>query len=213
MDEVSKRDGHKTEVINLSNTKKRTFWTEELIKSELIKSIELLEIKRMPTGSELKSIGRNDLHLKIGRTKTYRGWAAELGLQLKSSCTLDGQYLEDRIEKMIKYKGYSVERMSTKYPYDLLVNGSVKIDVKLSNPNIMRGSRVHTFGISKSEPTCDLYICAAKDEQGNIERLMIIPSHKLRVVTLCIGKESVYNKFINRWDLLDQYIEFHLKVG
>jgi hypothetical protein len=183
-------------------------WTEERLISELFKSMKALGIDRMPTSTELKSLGRNDLHIKISRTKKYRGWAETLNLELKSSCTLTGQIHEDFIERILLDKGYSVERMSTKHPYDLLVNDAVKIDSKLANPYILRGSRVHTFGISKPEPTCDIYVCAALDEVGGIERIFVIPSHQLRVVTLCVGKQSKYNKYIDRWDYIEKYSNF-----
>jgi len=166
----------------------------------------------MPTGNELKLIGRNDLHLKISRTKKYRGWAEHLGLPLKASCTLDGQLCEDYVEKLLIEKGHTVERMSTKYPYDLLVNGTVKIDVKMAAPYILRGSRVHAFGISKESPTCDIYICLAYDEFGELERLLIIPSHFLKIKTLCIGRTSKYNEYLDKWEYIDQYTSFYNSV-
>lgn len=191
---------------------RRKQWTDELIESELLKSIEILGLKRMPTGAELMRLGRNDLHVKIGRTKKYRGWAEHLGLPLKNSCTLDGQLCEDYVEAMLIRLGHDVESMSTKFPYDLLVNGSVKIDVKMANPYMLRGSRVHTFGINKKSPTCDIYICLAYDENAELERLLVIPSHLARVKTLCIGKESKYNEFINRWDLINEYTDFSTNI-
>lgn len=183
-------------------------WTEEKIQSELLATIEILGIQRMPTADELKTLGRNDLHIKVSRTKKYRGWAEMLGLELKSSCTLTGQLQEDVVERMLIEKGYQVERMTTKHPYDLLVNGAVKVDSKLANPYFLRGSKVHTFGIAKSEPTCDIYVCVAMGDTGEVERIMVIPSHQLRVVTLCIGKQSKYNKYIDRWDYIEKYSNF-----
>lgn len=187
-------------------------WTDELIECELLKCIETLQLKRMPTGSELKHLGRNDLHLKVSRTKKYRGWAEHLGLSLKESCTLVGQRCEDYVTELLLGKGHDVERMSTKYPYDLLVNGTVKVDVKKSLPHVMRGSRVHTFGIAKKAPTCDIYICLAYDEFGVLERSFIIPSHYLKVVTLCVGRVSKYNEYLDKWDYIDEYTKFFHEI-
>lgn len=213
MDEVPVRDGHKniTKRVIFMHTHGK-FWTEAIVRSEILKCMEILNIERMPTSGELISISRNDLHQKISKSKKYNGWAAYLGLEQKESCTKEGQNQEGNISDFLIGKGYEVERMSTKFPYDLLVNGTVKIDVKSANPLLSRGSVVHTFGIAKNKPTCDVYVCLALNEDGNTERCMVIPSHFLKIVTLCIGKESKYNQFIDRWDYINQYSDFYKGV-
>ncbi len=187
-------------------------WTDEKIETEIMNISSALGIKRMPTSSELKTLGRNDLHCKISRTKKYSGWAEHLGLDRKQSETLMGQGYEDFITKELENQGHKVERMSTKHPYDLLINDTVKVDVKAGKSYIMRGSRVHSFGINKKDQTCDIYIVLAIDEKDAIERTFIIPSHFLKVVSLCIGRESKYNKFIDRWDYIKTYSAFFGKV-
>lgn len=187
-------------------------WTEEMIRSELLKSISTLGIKRMPTASELKSIGRNDLHVQLGRTKTYRGWANEIDLPLKSSTTTMGQFAETLVATQLNRLGYEVEQMSTKHPYDLLVNSAVKIDVKIANPCYLSGSRVHVFRTGKKSPTCDIYVCIARNEHGEAEKTLIIPSHHLRIVTLSIGKVSEYDRFMDRWDYISNYAQFYERV-
>lgn len=187
----------------------RQVWTEEKIKSAIFESMKLLNIERMPTSVELvRKLGRNDLHIKICRTKKYEGWANHLGLERKVSNTLIGQNNEGLVTDYLRSAGHVVERMSTGHPYDLLVNGVVKVDVKTGGPSYANGSRVHTFGLSKKDQTCDLYVCIAIDQFGNFERTFVIPSHLMRVVTLCIGKESKYNRFIDRWDLIERYSTF-----
>jgi hypothetical protein len=188
-------------------------WTEEKVKSELLICMSALQIDRMPTADELRTLGRNDLHIKISRTRKYSGWAEYLGLSRKNSETLMGQSYEQMIFDRLRDCGHEVERMSTKHPYDLLVNGTVKVDVKTGSAYIMRGSRVHSFAINKKEPTCDIYIVMALSELGGIERSFIIPSHHLKVISLCIGADSKYNRFINRWDYIDQYTDFFKRVG
>lgn len=189
-------------------------WTEERVKEEILDSIRILAIDRMPTAQELVSLGRNDLHCKISKTKRYSGWANELGLKLKACETRTGQAYESKAKDMLLQQGYSVERMSTKYPYDLLVNGHLKVDVKVANPHMLRGeSRVHTFSIHKVKQTCDLYVLIALDESEQFERIFIIPSHVLNVVTLCVGRESKWNAYVNRWDLVKTYDDFFRGVS
>jgi hypothetical protein len=50
----------------------------------------------------------------------------------------------------------------------------------------------------------------ALNEEGNkVERTFVIPSKNLKLVSLCIGKNSKYNKYINRWDYIDKYDKFY----
>lgn len=188
-------------------------WNDELIKQELLKSIDILMLDRMPTRAELVSISRNDLHCKISRTKKYSGWAKELGLPLKSCDTRMGHKYEAGITDILNTKGFNVERMTNKHPYDLMVNGCVKIDVKSANPYYFQGSRVHTFNLHNPNPSCDIYICVLLNESHEIERTFVIPSHLVKIKTLCVGKESKYNSFIDRWDIVGQYSNFLKSVG
>lgn len=188
-------------------------WTEEKVKSEILKCMDILGLDRMPTSDELKGLGRMDLHNKISRTKKYSGWAEVIGLERKSSETTFGQHFEDLVCNMLMDKGHSVERMTTRHPYDLLINGSVKADVKAGTAYLLRGkSRIHSFLINKKEPTSDLYVVLALDEIHEIERLFIIPSHRLKLRMLNIGANSKYNNFIDRWDYFDKYTSFHQAV-
>lgn len=190
-------------------------WTDEKIKEELLKSIKILGIDRMPTGNELKSIGRNDLHCKISRTKKYSGWAEELGLKLKTDNeTRDGEKHEKFIYNKLTKMGYKVERMSHKHPYDLLVNDAIKIDVKSAKPYLSRGSgsRVHTFSLNKDKPTCDIYILVALDEKSDYERIFVIPSYFIPMKMINLGTNSKYNRFINAWDYIKKFDDFYKSI-
>lgn len=188
-------------------------WTPELIESELRKCIESLMLDRMPTAAELREqLGRNDLHVQVGRTKKYSGWAAHLGLSLKSCETHMGNSYENKVGSLLVSKGYEVESMTTKHPYDLLVNGTVKIDVKVAKPNYHFKVRCHTFGVNKKEQTCDVYICVAINEQSETEKIFVIPSHMAQVKTLNVCNESKYNRFIDAWHYIEQYSNFMASV-
>lgn len=186
---------------------KSPIWSDELIEQELKKSIEILGLDRMPTANELKSIERNDLHCKVSRTLKYSGWADKLNLNMKDCDTRAGQNFEANLENILKSKGFSVQRMSTRYPFDLLVNGCVKIDAKVSNPYNYEGQTYHTFRLAKKYGSCDIYMCQTLlSEQP--DRLFIIPSHYVQVVMLSVGKKSKYDKYIDRWDYIEQYSNF-----
>lgn len=191
----------------------RTFWTGDLIAEEITKSMEILGISRMPTASELRSLQRNDLHCKISKTKKYSGWAQHLGLRMRSSETRTGQEYEEKVAGELRDLGYYVEITSTKHPYDLLVEGCLKIDVKVANAYMLRGqSRIHTIALAKTEPTCDLYFCILLDENKAAERELIIPSHHVRKTMLNIGRRSKYNTYDKRFDYIENYIKFFKSV-
>src|SRR5690606_15825045 len=117
------------------------------------------------------------LHCAISKSKKkYRGWAEEIGLELKESETFKGNKWETYVAEVIRGMGFKVEQMTTKHPYDLLVNGAVKIDVKVGTSHKHFGTRCHTFATNKKYATCDLYICIGLDEEENIEKQFVIPS-------------------------------------
>lgn len=189
--------------------------TEEDIKNEILLVVKQLGINRMPSNKEIrKTNGGDSLSNAIARSYGYYEWAKRLNLEVKDSETLMGITYEKICLEALTSKGYKVEDTAVKASYDLIVNDNVKIDVKSGTAYDLRGSRVHTFGINKPLPICDLYIVYALDEERkNIERTFIIPSKNLKLQTLSIGKISKYNKYIDRWDLIDQYDAFYKSVS
>lgn len=183
-------------------------WTDVKVKEELLKCIDTLMLDRMPTAQELKDIGRNDLHCKISKTKKYSGWANELGLKLKESETAKGNRYEEHVRQLIERSSshLKVKKMTTKHPYDLLVNDCVKIDVKAGKAHNHLGTRAHTFRLSKKYATCDIYVCVALDEEETIEKYLIIPSSHVQILTLNLGKNSKYNRYINNWGFINRFV-------
>ncbi|HEY5563879.1 MAG TPA: hypothetical protein VIK72_19360 [Clostridiaceae bacterium] len=189
-------------------------WNDNLIESEIMRVAELLSINRMPSRTEIISITNDDaLTNKIAKTGGFSYWAEKLKMGLKISDTSLGQDYELKAIELIEGKGFEVERMTTKYPFDLLINDNIKIDVKVSRPGYVKGSRVHTFRTTKKFATCDLYMIFALDENKAIEKFFIIPGSDLKVVTMCIGRKSKYDIFIDRWDLIEKYDKFYRELG
>lgn len=190
----------------------RRKWTHEDILNEVKHSMNILNIDRMPTAPELISINRNDLHCAICRRGTYKSIADELNIVLKRSETTKGHYFESYIMNILKLKGYDVISTSNQHPYDLLVNNSVKIEVKSGRQYDFKGSKCNTFSFSNRYSPCDIIICIAQLEDGIIDRIFIIPSHVLNIVTMSVGKKSIYNKYINNWDIIQKYVDFHSSI-
>jgi hypothetical protein len=93
--------------------------------------MKALNIERMPSSVEIKKVTKDSrLSNAIRRHGGYLFWAMKMGTS-QSECTtrtgLDGELL---IKDILENKSYVVEKMSVKHPYDLLVNGNIKIDIK-----------------------------------------------------------------------------------
>lgn len=173
-----------------------------------------LNLSRMPSRQEIVNVKHNNiLTSAIAKNGGFKKWAEMLSLEMKNSESKTGWIAEDWAKDYLESLGYKVEKMSTKHPYDLLIDNFIKVDVKCSKPIMVKKnktySRLHSFWINKRHSTCDLYLLYALDEENKIERVFVIPGHELMVKTLCIGKETKYEKYIDRWDYFDKYIKFH----
>lgn len=186
-------------------------WNDEIIKQEILKVKDALCLNRMPTRSEIESVMKNScLTDKITKTRGYYGWAKELKLDIKLSETTLGKKYEQFIKQLLETKQYKVEQMSQNYHFDLLINNNVKIDVKVAKPFVDRYNCIyHTFRLCKKYASCDIYITICLNNKEEIEKLLIIPSSKCQIKQLSIGKNSVYDIYIDRFDYIDKYIKFY----
>jgi hypothetical protein len=190
----------------------KTKWTDELVEKEIKGVMKALNLNRMPSNSEVKSVVGNGLACKISKSGGYRYWANKLNLKTKNSETKLGQDYEDKVFKLLQSKGYEVEQMTTRHPYDLLVNLNIKIDVKVSN--LYRGEKgeFHTFNLEKHNHNCDLFICVCVTDD-EIVKILVIPSKFLmKVSQLSVGAISVYDVFKDRFDYVEKYDVFYNKL-
>ena len=189
-------------------------WSDEEITKQIFKVMGALNIKRMPSVSEIVMIqGNTTLANAIRRNGGFYKWSDSLGLKVKNCETQTGKGYEKIAIEILKNKGYTVERMTTKYPFDLLVNNNISIDVKVAKQYESKGSLVHTVGINKKYATCDIYLIFLLDANNKLGRTLLIPGNELKHTTLNLGKDSIYNKYIDRWDYLDKYNNFYAQLA
>lgn len=171
--------------------------------------MKTLNINRMPSCTEIKTVVGNGLSIKIGRRGGYEYWAKKLNLDIKESETRLGKEYEQYITNLLKGKDYEVERMSTRHPYDLLVNQNIKIDVKISN--LYRGEKgeFHTFNLEKHNHNCDLFICVCVTDERIVKTLIIPSKFLMKVSQLSVGIHSLYDVFIDRFDYIEKYKIFY----
>lgn len=180
-------------------------WTKDLIREELLAVIATLQLDRMPTRKEIISVKGDDrLTNKVSKTLGYYGWAQELGLHMKDSDTNKGKTAEHFLNHILSLKGYRVIQMPQNYPYDLLVNGVVKIDVKYSNLYCGSAGNFYAFSLRKKYPTCDIYALIADDKKS--PKIYFVPAPEANQTQISIGeKNSIYSKWFERYDLIDKY--------
>ncbi len=186
-------------------------WTDELIKSKINEVVNGLELGRMPTRRECENYF-HDCGLTNAVSRRAGGWytlAKEMGYNIKESETTFGKTYEIQTAEMLKSHGFQVRRMSQNFPYDLLVDDCVKVDVKASKLYNGKNGDFYSFNLEKQFSTCDFYILITISlEEEN--RVMVVPSSEVIANNqISIGvKKSKYHKFTDRFDLIEKAVEF-----
>ena len=189
-------------------------WTNKKVQEEIHKVMRSLNVERMPTRNEIINVTKsNALPCAISRGKGYYGWAKELGLQVKNSETTFGKQSEYDVKSILEKLNYKVEKMPQNYPFDLLVNENIKIDVKSSRLYKGPQGSFYTFNLEKKYASCDIYIILCLKENDDIDKLLIIPSNKLKITQLSVGKESKYDIYKNNYKTIQEYDEFYKKLS
>ncbi len=103
-----------------------------MVASELGKIIEATG--RMPSSPILHEMKRSDLSSQISKRGGFEEWAKRMGVSRAHSDSDTGWDGEIAFMKRLSENGFSPERTkSIKSPYDICVNGIVRIDVKAAN--------------------------------------------------------------------------------
>lgn len=185
----------------------RTCWTEKMVEQEIKEVMRAMNIDRMPSRSEIELIrGDTSLTNKITKTGGFYFWANKLGLEIKNSETKFGYEIEKKISEKLAGDGYSCILTSIRHPYDILVDGCVKIDVKSAKKTRVKEGLVYSFNLEKKEQTCDVYVAVCLGDEESIEKIYVIPAHIMTgKKQLCLGvKNSIYDSYIDRWDIIEK---------
>lgn len=183
-------------------------WNEELIATRVSEIANKFAPARMPSNNEvIEMTGNYALANAIQKNGGYEFWANKLGLERKHSETKVGIEYERRVAEMLRKGGHSVQETTIKHPYDLLVDGCVKVDVKVASTSLIRGSKVHAYRIAKRQHTCDFYICCEVDTGG----IYVIPANMVTgQVQIEMGLNSQkYNHYKGAFYLIDDAVQFY----
>lgn len=187
-------------------------WSENEIVKTLKRMVETLGMNTMPTHSEMNNFfGTASVSNAVSKRGGSKHYANLLGLPIKQCESKFGDKIEDycvlQIEDIL---GLSCEKTKPRYPYDILVDRSVKIDVKASRLfNNYGKSRYYTFNMEKKDQTCDIFVFYCINDMDEVERTLVIPSYVLSGKTqLALGIKSMYDKYENKWEYIKKYNEF-----
>lgn len=189
----------------------RIKWNNSMVTEGILEVKSWYKMDRMPSKSEMNAYYENSaLTNKISRTGGIHEYARKLNLPIKKCETQRGEDAEKDVAKQLEKMGYRTELTSNRHPYDILVNGRVKIDVKMGNPVISGGSSTskgYTFNLEKPQQTCDVFVVVCMDENNKTAKEMVIPSSVLNGKTqLVVGiSKSRYDKYINAWEIIKMY--------
>ena len=187
-----------------------TRWTDELIKEKILEAKFALSLERMPSRKECIQYFHNEALVNaVSRRKSWHRLANELGLSIKDSETYFGKSQEQNAAEMLISKGFSVRKMSQNFPYDLLVDDCVKIDVKASHLYHGKNGDFYTFHLEKDYATCDVYILFALSESDETS-VFVVPSKFViaqNQISMGVSK-SKYHKFKDRWDYISALSDF-----
>lgn len=189
---------------------KGTRWTDDLIKEKVLEVKTAFSLDRMPSRNEcIQYFHDHALVNAISKRKKWYRIAAELGLSVKESETYFGKSQEANAAEMLASKGFSVRRMSQNFPYDLLVDDCVKVDVKASHLYHGPNGDFYTFNLEKPYATCDIYLLFTIPDVGD-KSIFVVPS-KLVVaqnqISMGVSK-SKYHRFKDRFDYISALSEF-----
>ena len=180
------------------------------IESELLKMIEHCGLDRMPTDKEIREyFGNTELSSAINRQGGLFTWGEKMGLKLKESSASMGHDNELLVKSLLESRGYTCIKTRTKHPYDLLVNGCVKVDVKSARLSKVKTSDVYSFKLAKPQQTCDVYVTVCLDDNEVPTKIYVIPAHVMTGKTqLVMGVgSSKYDEYIEKWEIIDNLIK------
>lgn len=180
-------------------------WTKDKIDQEISEVMNYLGIDRMPSKTEMENYYMNSaLTNKLCKTGGFYKYAKEHGLKIKYSESRLGIEYENLINDALLKRGYDVKLTTTKFPYDILVNNRVKVDVKVGRKVKTGESDYYTFNLEKLIQTCDVYVAVALGRNNGRNEIYVIPSSIMSGKTqLSIGaQKSAYDKYIDRWDIV-----------
>lgn len=186
-----------------------------MMKEKIYEIMNFYNIDRMPTHREMTEyLGSYSLSCYVSKNGGSYAIAKSLGLGIKDSETKTGiKYEEHAIDLLNKLGFKCIHTGANSFPYDILVDNCVKIDVKASNLCHVRGSKYFSANMGHNHHACDVFIFFCI-ENCVISKTYIIPSFILDgIKQISVGYEkSKYDIYIDRWDIISRFKKAFIEV-
>lgn len=183
----------------------RKSWTTSLIESEL-RAI-CISFGYMPSCQQMRDLGRNDLMCAITKNGGLFAWSDRVGFKRRASDSDFGWYGEEIVASILRERGHRVERsVAVKAPFDLLVDGVLRIDVKTANLATYKNRGIPCSGwyyrIGKI-PGSDLVALLKADTKD----IYFIPWDACPRGNITITSGGKYTQYANRFDIVQRHVE------
>jgi hypothetical protein len=175
----------------------RRRWDDESIAAALRPLIQ--KYQRMPSAAEMRVAGKNALACAITRRGGFEKWRRYMRASIKPSETTTGLRIQRVAARLLRAQGFRIDEQTTKAPFDLLVDGRVRVDVKSGSQYQNIG---YIFALNKRTPTCDVYMLATLNSKQRPLTWYFVPSDKAKIVTLTITPNGKYAAYRGQIDLL-----------
>lgn len=192
-------------------------WKDGDVEKDILKMVKSLNLDRFPTKKEMIDFyGNGSLASKISRTGGSKYYASLLNLKIKDCESEFGGFYEDyTIDNIREHTGLSSVQMDVKYPYDILTDGNIKVDVKSSKKLYKQAQAMpyFTFNLEKKNPTCDIFVFYCLDDELFIDKTIIVPSCLIAGKTqVGMGGLSKWDAYSDRWDYFKMYSDFYKNI-
>ena len=203
-------------IIGYSHGKK---WTKEAIEVEIQKVMCALGLQnRFPTHSEIIGYtGNMKLTNAISKHGGTKYWASRMGCSIKRCESELGDYFEKyAMEDIFQKTRFNSEKMRVGYPFDILTNNFIKVDIKASHINMRsEHNKYYSFNLEKREPTCDIFVLYCIDDKEDICKTYIVPScftYGQTQIGISANGSSKWDKFKNAWFYFEKYNSFYNEI-
>lgn len=172
----------------------RVKWTDEAVESELRRVAASLG-GRMPSANELRAMGLEPLASRASRAGGLLGWAERLGLPVNKDANAPGfgEAWEAHVVTVVRTHRYDAEAQRRHAPFDILVDGRVRVDVKASRHHDYGAVRGFTFWLGTSWKRCDVFALVKVD--GPAPQILWVPSSEAEQQTITLTGKHRLNAF------------------
>lgn len=193
----------------------RKGWNTENISEALLEVVREAELDHFPTHSELTMVtGNRALAVAVSKHGGTQFYADLLKMPIKDcESKLGNKYEIKGINDIEAYAGVKAEAMPVRHPYDILTEGNVKIDVKISKGfKLNSGITNFTCNLEKKYPTCDFFLIYCVLDESIVKTLIVPATELMGKTQIGIGLKSGWDVYIDAWELIAKQSEFNMRL-